>query len=94
MQLNGVFEPLLAQLNSGVVVLDNQYRLVFFNQFIARRANLILAAVQGQSLFDVFDDLPKAWLQRNASEPPRKMVLLPDLMHKPAASTVTFGRLS
>lgn len=64
MQLSGVFEPLLAQLNSGVVVLDSQYRVVFFNQFIARRANLILAAVQGQYLFDVFDDLPKTWLQR------------------------------
>ncbi len=64
MQLDGLLQPLLAQLNCGVVVLDAHYRLVFINQFIARRANVMLADVQGQSLFDVFADLPQAWLQR------------------------------
>ncbi|MBU1311376.1 MAG: diguanylate cyclase [Gammaproteobacteria bacterium] len=64
MQIAGLLQPLLAQLNSGVLVLDAEYRLVFINQFIARRANLVLAEVQGQLLFDVFTDLPRAWLQR------------------------------
>ncbi|GAB2905648.1 GGDEF domain-containing protein [Rheinheimera gaetbuli] len=64
MQIDNLLQPLLSQLNSGVVVLDAEYRLVFINQFIARRANLVLADIQGQSLFDVFVDLPRAWLQR------------------------------
>ena len=33
-----------------------------------------------------------AWLLWNASEPPRRIVALPDLMHSAAASIVTFGR--
>ena len=33
-------------------------------------------------------------LQWIASEPPRRMVALPLLMHRPAASIVTFGRAS
>ena len=64
MQLEALLQPLLAQLNSGVVVLDDQNSVLFFNQFIARRANIQLEQVQGQNLFDVFTDLPKAWLQR------------------------------
>jgi hypothetical protein len=35
-----------------------------------------------------------ARLQWMASEPPRRMAALPLLMHRPAASTVTFGRAS
>ena len=64
MQLDALLQPLLAQLNSGVVVLDQQNQVLFFNQFIARRANVQLEHVYGQNLFDVFTDLPKAWLQR------------------------------
>ena len=33
-----------------------------------------------------------AWLLRIASEPPRRIVALPALRHRPAASAVTFGR--
>jgi diguanylate cyclase (GGDEF)-like protein len=64
MQLDWLLQPLLAQLNTGVLVLDEQYHVVFFNQFVARRADIQLANVQGKSVFDIFEDLPKAWLQR------------------------------
>ncbi|WP_259238217.1 sensor domain-containing diguanylate cyclase [Rheinheimera pacifica] len=64
MQLDWLLQPLLTQLNTGVLVLDAQYRVVFFNQFIARRAELDLARVQGNLLEDVFADLPIAWLKR------------------------------
>ncbi|WP_215396531.1 sensor domain-containing diguanylate cyclase [Rheinheimera oceanensis] len=64
MQLDWLLQPLLTQLNTGVLVLDAQYRVVFFNQFIARRAELDLAKVQGNLLEDVFADLPIAWLKR------------------------------
>lgn len=64
MQLDWLLQPLLSQINTGVVVVDAQYRVVFFNQFIARRADLELAKVQGQSIEQVFVDLPLAWLRR------------------------------
>lgn len=64
MPMENLLKPLLAQLNSGVLVIDEQYRLVYINQFIARRANVQPEEVLGLSLFDVFADLPQAWLQR------------------------------
>lgn len=64
MQIDWLLQPLLAQLNTGVLVLDQRFRIVFFNHFIARRADLELADVQGKVLFDVFADIPVAWLTR------------------------------
>jgi diguanylate cyclase (GGDEF)-like protein len=56
--------PILAQLNSGVIVVDDEYRIHYLNAFIERHANLQLAEIKGQSLFSVFADLPEAWLKR------------------------------
>ena len=64
MQLDWLLQPLLTQLNTGVLVLNQQHEIVFFNQFIARRADKQLEQTQGRLVYDVFDDLPKAWLQR------------------------------
>lgn len=64
MPLDWLLQPLLTQLNTGVLVLDEQHQVVYFNQFIARRADLQLSDVQGKAVYDVFADLPKAWLQR------------------------------
>lgn len=64
MPLDGLLQPLLSQLNSGIVLLDAELKLVFINQFIARRADLQPDDVKGKSLFEVFSDLPQAWLQR------------------------------
>lgn len=56
--------PVLAALNSGVIVVDDEYNIRYFNAFIERHANLQLAQVAGKSLFSVFADLPEAWLKR------------------------------
>ncbi len=56
--------PILAQLNCGVIVVDDAYQIHYLNAFIERHANLQLSAVLGQSLFRVFQDLPEAWLKR------------------------------
>ncbi len=56
--------PILAQLNSGVIVVDDEYRIHYLNAFIERHASLQLAEIKGQSLFSVFADLPEAWLKR------------------------------
>lgn len=64
MQFDWLLSPLLMQLNTGVLVLDAAHRIVFFNQFISRRADVQLSDVQGQDVFEVFADLPQVWLQR------------------------------
>lgn len=57
-------QPVIARLNSGVIVIDEEYRVVFLNHFIERHAAISLAEVEQQSLFEVFPDLPEAWLKR------------------------------
>ncbi|MFC0048870.1 sensor domain-containing diguanylate cyclase [Rheinheimera tilapiae] len=56
--------PILAALNSGVIVVDDEYNIQYLNAFIERHGNLQLAGVLGKSLFSVFADLPEAWLKR------------------------------
>lgn len=56
--------PILQQLNSGVLVLSTDYHICFYNQFIERRLGVPLAEVRHKSVFDVFTDLPEAWLKR------------------------------
>ncbi len=60
----GLLHPILSQLNSGVIVVDDEYRLHYLNNFIERHAGLQLSQVIGQSLFKIFTDLPEAWLKR------------------------------
>ncbi len=64
MELRLLSSPVLAQLNSGVVVIDSDFRIHYVNAFMERHANVSLAAVRHQSLFRVFADLPEAWLKR------------------------------
>lgn len=64
MQLDWLLQPLLSQLNTGVLILDSQHNIVFLNQFITRRADIQLAEVEGQLVYNVFADLPEAWLRR------------------------------
>lgn len=64
MELRLLSSPVLAQLNSGVVVIDSDFRIHYVNAFMERHANVSLAAVRHQSLFQVFADLPEAWLKR------------------------------
>lgn len=56
--------PVLEQLNSGVLVVDEQFQLVYLNSFLQRHSSVQLAETKGKSLFKVFADLPEAWLRR------------------------------
>jgi diguanylate cyclase (GGDEF)-like protein len=64
MQHAWLCSPILSQLNSGVIVVDDEYQIHYLNSFIERHASLQLSEVQGKSLFSVFADLPEAWLKR------------------------------
>jgi diguanylate cyclase (GGDEF)-like protein len=56
--------PVLEQLNSGVLVVDEQFQLVYLNTFLQRHSSVQLSEVKGKSLFHVFSDVPEAWLRR------------------------------
>ncbi|WP_419571339.1 diguanylate cyclase [Rheinheimera sp.] len=59
-----LFGPVLSQLNSGILVVDTAFRLVYINHFLERHAKLQLLDVKNKVLFDVFTDLPESWLRR------------------------------
>lgn len=61
---NWLTGPVLEQLNSGVLVVDEQFQLVYLNCFLQRHGSVQLDEVRGQSLFKVFSDVPEAWLRR------------------------------
>ncbi|MDF3123950.1 sensor domain-containing diguanylate cyclase [Rheinheimera sp. 1928-s] len=56
--------PVLEQLNSGVLVVDEHLQLVYLNSFLQRHSSVQLSEVKGKSLFQVFTDVPEAWLRR------------------------------
>lgn len=64
MNIDWLSGPLLQQLNSGVILLNSQFQIVYINAYICRRADIQLDAVQGKDIFSVFPDAPKAWLSR------------------------------
>lgn len=48
----------------GVVVLDRQYRLEVWNAFMENHSGLGPGRVQGRSLFELFPDIDRPWLER------------------------------
>lgn len=63
--MNSAFDNKITdQLNSGVIVLDDSYNIVFWNHFMAVHANKTFDDVQHKSIFDVFPELPKRWFER------------------------------
>ncbi|QOL25718.1 diguanylate cyclase [Thalassotalea sp. LPB0316] len=57
-------EKVTDQLNSGILVLDLENRIVFWNNFMAIHANKKLADVFEMSVYDVFPELPRRWFER------------------------------
>ncbi|REL30502.1 sensor domain-containing diguanylate cyclase [Thalassotalea euphylliae] len=55
---------IIDQLNSGVLLVDLNYKLVHWNRFLAVHVNKSFNDVVGQSIFDVFPELPRRWLER------------------------------
>ncbi|GLX85227.1 diguanylate cyclase [Thalassotalea loyana] len=57
-------EKVTDQLNSGILVLDLEYRIVFWNNFMAIHANKKFEEVCDKSVYDIFPELPKRWFER------------------------------
>ncbi|EWH08509.1 GGDEF domain-containing protein [Catenovulum agarivorans DS-2] len=64
MDVAAVQSLLIERINSGVLVVDEECRLVYFNRFMESHSLLSASEVIGKNLFDIFPDAPKRWLQR------------------------------
>lgn len=53
----GILDGVLSKMNMGVVVLDEAFRVVLWNSWMARHSGHDTAAVVGQDFFAVFPDL-------------------------------------
>lgn len=59
-----VFKPLIERINVGVLLLDHEYQVVFWNSFMQTHSGKMAAEVVGRNLFDCFPELPKKWLEK------------------------------
>lgn len=60
-----MFLPILIDnLDTGVFVLDREYRVVLWNRFMVSRSGKKAEAVMGQNLFELFPDLPRKWFEK------------------------------
>ena len=55
---------MLQSIDAGLVVLDRNYQVKLWNSFMENHSGLRSGDVRDQSLFDLFDSLPEAWLRR------------------------------
>lgn len=64
MQDSSFCQTIAERINTGVLVVDVDYKIVEFNRFMQVHAHKKQQDVIGQSVFDVFPELPKRWFER------------------------------
>ena len=57
------FEHIVERINVGVVVVDSDFRIVFWNRFMATHAGRAAETVVGENIFEAFPELPHQWLR-------------------------------
>ncbi|MET1080224.1 MAG: ATP-binding protein [Pseudomonas sp.] len=62
--LHAELGAVLQHINLGVLLLDEQCRVSYWNDFMAVNSGKDSDEVLGQSLFEVFPELPRLWLQK------------------------------
>ncbi|AZQ83299.1 GGDEF domain-containing protein [Colwellia sp. Arc7-635] len=55
------------RLNTGVLILDNDFNIIMWNRFLAVHSNKTDVQVIGNSIFSVFPELPQKWFERKIS---------------------------
>jgi len=65
--LKGLSSNILNRLNTGVLILDNDFNILLWNRFLEIHANKNNKQVLGESVFSVFPELPKKWFERKLS---------------------------
>ncbi|MGP8304965.1 diguanylate cyclase [Vibrio sp. YIC-376] len=54
---------ILDTMDSGLIVLDDQYKVCVWNSFMQSYSGILSQDILGEYLFDHFEDLPRAWLE-------------------------------
>lgn len=62
-----MYSEFINQLNSGVIILDLDLNILQWNRFIELHANRRMEDVIGQSVFNIFPELPQKWFLRKVS---------------------------
>lgn len=57
---------MLHNIDVGLVVLDRDYRVQAWNGFMENHSGLGAAQASGRSIFELFPDIPEAWLRHKA----------------------------
>ncbi|MBD3241884.1 MAG: diguanylate cyclase [Chitinivibrionales bacterium] len=57
-------EAIVNQTGQGIVLLDRQCRVVYWNRFMEMRSARRASEVIGRSLFELFPELPENWLRK------------------------------
>jgi diguanylate cyclase (GGDEF)-like protein len=52
------------KLNTGIIIIDSQYNIVFWNRYLEVHANKKPENFIGQDIFQIFPELPEKWLKR------------------------------
>ncbi|MDO8909183.1 MAG: GGDEF domain-containing protein [Pseudohongiella sp.] len=55
---------LLQTLDNGLVMLDQNYKVMLWNGFMENHSSIPISNARGKDLFELFNDLPEAWLKR------------------------------
>lgn len=50
------------QLNAGIIIIDPQHRVCFWNRYMEIHSGVPATQIMGNDLFEAFPDLPKPWL--------------------------------
>lgn len=64
MSPNNICTDITNKLNTGVLIIDNQYNIVLWNRYLEIHANKVPEHVIGKNIFDIFPELPKKWFKR------------------------------
>ena len=57
---------LLGSIEVGIVVINRDFTIEMWNQFMENHSGLLPSGVVGKTLFDLFPDIDKPWLLRKA----------------------------
>jgi diguanylate cyclase (GGDEF)-like protein len=52
------------KLNTGIIIIDSQYNIVFWNRYLEIHADKKPENFIGQDIFQIFPELPEKWLKR------------------------------
>jgi diguanylate cyclase (GGDEF)-like protein len=64
MSTNDICTDITDKINTGILIVDNQYNIVFWNRYLEIHANKKTDDVVGHNIFQVFPELPQKWLKR------------------------------